>query len=227
MTGIAKRLAAELDIRLEVRVAAVDTDTGTRRVRIRDESAQEFSADACVITAPVPQALALLRAGRVGMPQAVENELSAVSYEPCLAVLSWGGDGADAWRLPAPGAIQPSSGAVRFVADNQRKGVSPLGPAVTVHMDGTFSADHYEEPDHRVIELAKAELGRAVQLPRGAQYQVKRWRYARPRETVDRGAYLVSEQPSVVLAGDAFAGAKLEGAFLSGQAAAQLISFAQ
>jgi len=50
-----------------------------------------------------------------------------------------------------------------------------------------------------------------------------RWRYAQPRRTLDVGAMNARSTVPLVLAGEVFAGARVEGAFLSGMAAATTI----
>jgi predicted NAD/FAD-dependent oxidoreductase len=47
-----------------------------------------------------------------------------------------------------------------------------------------------------------------------------RWRFARPIRPSDDGFLLASESPPVLVAGEAFAGARVEGAFRSGLEAA-------
>jgi predicted NAD/FAD-dependent oxidoreductase len=50
-----------------------------------------------------------------------------------------------------------------------------------------------------------------------------RWRYAEPRITFDTGFMSFDAGFPIVLAGEVFAGAKVEGAFSSGMAAARRI----
>ncbi|MEQ1700146.1 MAG: FAD-dependent oxidoreductase, partial [Ilumatobacteraceae bacterium] len=53
--------------------------------------------------------------------------------------------------------------------------------------------------------------------------QVQRWRYARPVEVHPARCLAADGLPGLVFAGDAFGGAKVEGAVLSGRAAAHLL----
>ena len=128
--------------------------------------------------------------------------------------------------LPPPGAIDPADGSVDWVADNHRKGVS-AAPAVTIHATAAFSRQQWDANDETAIAalLAASHLGCA---PLPGDTQVQRWRYARPI-TVHPARYLAArEQPQLLLAGDAFGGAfggaKVEGAVLSGKAAAELLA---
>lgn len=97
--------------------------------RIQFEDATELEADSVVLTAPIPQALALLAAGRAVLPGGDARALQAIRYEPCLAVLA-ALDGASG--LEGPGAVDPSTGPIDWMADNGLKGVSAT-PAVTIH----------------------------------------------------------------------------------------------
>jgi predicted NAD/FAD-dependent oxidoreductase len=47
-----------------------------------------------------------------------------------------------------------------------------------------------------------------------------RWRYSIPVSPSSEGSVAVSDTPPIVVAGEAFAGARVEGAFLSGVSAA-------
>ncbi len=62
-------------------------------------------------------------------------------------------------------------------------------------------------------------LAAAVTASRG-----HRWRYSQPRETLDIGAVATDAAVPVVLAGEALAGARVEGAYLSGAAAAAMVA---
>jgi len=58
---------------------------------------------------------------------------------------------------------------------------------------------------------------------RVTEWMLHRWRYSRPVEA-ERPPYLYSEQPRLAIAGDGFGGSRMEGAFLSGLAAAERIA---
>jgi predicted NAD/FAD-dependent oxidoreductase len=214
MNVIAKHLAQGLQLRLGARVVALCPAGAGWRIELEDGTV--LAADAVVLTAPVPQALALLAAGAVGLSTADGRALEAIRYEPCLAVLAVL-DGASG--LDGPGAVTPSAGPVAWMADNASKGVSRV-PAVTIHAAADFSRSHLEASD----EVVAGELLRAAGLrarPVRGQVQVQRWRFARP-ETVHPSRYLVADAlPPLVFAGDAFGGTKVEGAALSGIAAAE------
>ncbi len=124
-------------------------------------------------------------------------------------------------RLPPPGALSPPEGPIVWIADNQAKGISSE-PAITIHASHAFSIEHWErdrQESGRVLLAAAQEwLGAEVKT-----FQVQGWRYSKPLQVDERRCAVVSEAPFLVLAGDAFAGPRVEGAALSGWAAAEAI----
>ena len=215
MNAVAQHLAAGLDVRRATTVQSVAREGAGWLVSTNDGV---LAADAVLLTAPVPQSLALLVVGGVELTEVDRLALESITYDPCLAVLAEL-DGPT--RLPAPGALDPSDGPVDWVADNQCKGVSTVS-AVTVHATADFSRTNWNADDATVIAalLSALELG-AAPVPNGAQ--VQRWRYARPAIVHPAPGLEAQGQPGLVFAGDAFGGAKVEGAVLSGLAAATML----
>lgn len=204
MTGFAKWLARDLDVRTGVRV----TDLA------------EHPAGAYVLTAPIPQSLAVLSwSGRLPEPD-LADRLAACTYNATLALLVVL-DAAPA--LPEPGAVQqPDHPLFTFIADNRVKGVSAQH-AVTFHVGNAASRARWAQPD---AELRAGLLADAAPWLGGASVldaQLMRWRYAGPTTPFPAPCVTVSDIPPIVLAGDAFDGPKVEGAFRSGLAAARTL----
>ncbi len=216
MTALAKDLARGLDVRSATTVERIALREGRWHLAIADGS--EVAAAALVITSPVPQALALLDAGGVTLDASDRSALGAIAYDPCLALLAplSGPSG-----LAAPGAIRPAHPDLDWVADNHVKGTSPL-PAVTIHASAAWSRSHWDDADDAIAVdlLAAAALGSA---PVPGTSQVVRWRYAKPSTPHPERALRASGVPPLVFAGDAFGGARVEGAALSGMAAAEAL----
>lgn len=216
MTALAKDLAAGLDVRCSHLVFAVRRrDDGGWSVVIDDGSVHE--ADAVVLTCPLPQTFSLLFEAGVELPV----ELFSDDYDRTIALLTVL-DGPSA--VPAPGGLQAhqlTGTPWSFIGDNQAKGVSP-GPAVTFHASPDWSESHWEasidEIHPLLLEQARPWLGTAAVV----ESQVKRWRFATPRSPWPDPCW-VDPSGTLVLAGDAFAGPKIEGAFESGLAAATAI----
>jgi predicted NAD/FAD-dependent oxidoreductase len=219
MTAPAKALARNLDVRLGTRATAARRRGRAWQVACEDGSL--VVTDALVLTPPVPQTLALLDAGGGALPEADQMALAAVTYDRCLAVLAVL-DGPS--RVPPPGALE--SGALDprllWIADNFQKGISPAAVTLTLHATPECTRGLWDAADdavvHDLLTAARDRIGAAV-----VSAQVHRWRYARPTAVhipprLDREVC-----PPLAFAGDAFAGARVEGAYLSGRRAAEAI----
>jgi predicted NAD/FAD-dependent oxidoreductase len=219
MTGIAKHLAAGLDVRLQARVAFLETLGAGWRASFEDPEVAPIEADAVVITAPVPQALDLLL--RVPLDRVDLLSLDAIEYHPCIALMV-ATTVPDALTLAPLGARRPSGEPVAWVADNQVKGVSPA-PSITVHAGPETSDELWRQPDDEVRRV----LGAAVGLDPAAVVasSVQRWRYAQAVRAHPEPALVLRGLPPAVVAGDAFGeGGRVEGAARSGMAAARLLA---
>ena len=215
MNRLAKYLATDLDVTVDVEVESVASTPSGWELRYLGGS---VTADALVLTAPIPQSLRLLTVGRTTIDPQLRARLDAVTYHPTLAVLATL-DRPPA--VPAPGGVQLSDGPFGFVADNQAKGISEA-PAVTLHATHELSRQRWDDdPDTVLGDLlteAQPWLGDAVVV----EAHLKRWRYAQPADpAAEEIATTVVDGRPLVFAGDAFAGARVEGAFRSGAAAAR------
>ncbi|MDQ3133261.1 MAG: FAD-dependent oxidoreductase, partial [Acidobacteriota bacterium] len=112
-----------------------------------------------------------------------------------------------------------------------RKGVSPRASALTIHAGANFSRAHWEADDAMIVATLMGHAGRflhdadgqPLENPEIETYQVKRWRYSKPAMTHTE-RFLVVRTPPLVFAGDAFGGPRVEGAALSGLAAAEQLA---
>ncbi|MCX6631711.1 MAG: FAD-dependent oxidoreductase [Candidatus Solibacter sp.] len=218
MNALAKHLAKPFDLRTEAKVKLLElADEGWQ---VTTESGQTLRAGALVLTPPAPQAIALLAACSSRFPSEISSILNAIVFDPCFALLvTIDGPG----LVPSPGYIRPDQGPVEWIADNTQKGVSTGAAALTIHARADFSLHNLEAPQEYVakllLEAAKPWFGGQV-----TAWQLHRWRYSRPVDAGRRPACLFSRQPAcLAIAGDAFGGSRLEGAFLSGLAAAESI----
>jgi predicted NAD/FAD-dependent oxidoreductase len=181
--------------------------------------------DALVLTPPVPQSLKLLASGGGVLADAERLALEAVQYEPCVVLMLRleGGH-----RLPYPGALQRPGAPLAWIADNTAKGIAGEAPAhgerlLTVHAGPDYSRKWYDQPDEDVVRAFRVDLEPYLEPgARIVETQVKRWRYSQPSTLVAERALVADagEGARVVFAGDAFGGPRVEGAALSGLAAA-------
>jgi len=216
MTAVAKYLAQGLDARMEMQVVAV------RRAEdgysVETQGGASFHAAAVLLTPPVPQTLALLNAGGIELDDAMRKRLGAIEYERCIAVMAVL-DGPS--LLPSPGGFAPTEGPAAWIADTEKKGIS-AEPAITIHASPEFSFENWDEDrekvGQRLIDFCKPWLGSQVK-----SYQVHGWRYSKPMRVDGETCAVINASPPLVIAGDAFAGPRVEGAALSGFSAAEVI----
>ena len=215
MRSIPEHLAAGLDVRTGVTLAAV----GRSAVGIvaTTDDGDTIEAGGMVLTPPVPQLLALVDAGALALPTDLRRRLDSVRYDACLAVMA---------RLDGPSGLPDghrsfADGPVAWLGDNHHTGTSAT-PAVTIDSSAAFAAEHLEADPEAwtdiLCEVAAEHLDAGVVEARG-----HRWRYAEPQTTFADEAVAIPGEAPVVLAGEVFAGAKVEGAFRSGRAAAELL----
>lgn len=222
MSAVAKRLAAGLEVRTEIQIVRLgpDTSVGPAPGRWIATAAcgTVFIADAVVATPPVPQTLALLKSGGVGLGDEQSTLLDAVEYDRCLTVMAVLEAPS---RVPSPGSLSPVDGPIALIVDNQLKGISAV-PAVTLQATPEFSLEHWDrdrlESGRILLAAAEPWLGSEVRT-----WQVHGWRYSRPRAPLASRCLIAQTAPTLVLAGDAFGGFGVDGAARSGWAAAQAI----
>ncbi|MDQ3327896.1 MAG: FAD-dependent oxidoreductase [Chloroflexota bacterium] len=222
MAAIPAHLAHGLDVRTGTRVAAVQ-QSGARWY-VTSDTGTTVSGDALLLTPPAEQSLALVNAGGYALPSVTRAALEHIEYTRCIAVLALL-DGASG--VPEPGGVQYSGQngegePVWWLADNRRKGASPQASAITIHAGPCFSREHWDRTDDEVgaalLETVNHFVDSRVRVVR-----TRRWRYSQPVEARAEPCLVAAETPPLVFAGDAFGGAKVEGAALSGLAAAEQI----
>ena len=210
MSDIAKWLAAELDVELGVTVHDLN----------------DYPADAYILAAPIPQSLSIASFSKLLPPPLVHRALARVDYHPVIALLATFDK---PLSVPEPGGVQqPGDPIITFIADNQAKGISEV-PALTLHASHGWSTEHWLTPDDEVIAALLNAAADVVGDASMVEVQLQRWRYAGPVEPWPDPTCVWTDRATgkvVALAGDAFASSKVEGAFLSGKAAAQAVALA-
>ncbi len=214
MNALGKYLAEGLEVHRESKVLKIEREYGGWELTIENRPA--WRVGRLVLTAPVPQSLALLQAGGVELPRALAAELAALAYQPCLALLLTL-DGPSA--VPAEG-IALTDGPVRWMADNTKKGISPgAGAAVTVHLNAVFSAEHYAKTDAELAALVLPEIEGQLGA-RVVNVALQCWKFSEPAATYAQPCLWLPDL-GLGFAGDGFGGPRVEGAALSGLALAE------
>ncbi len=207
--ALAAALLDELPVRQQSTVRAI---TATPDGWIVDDGAAPVTADAVVLSAPVPQALALCDAGGVTFEATVRARLASVQYDPCLVVVVAPGRGSD---LDAARALDDIAG----VYEHEGFWV--------VHASAAWSRAHLEDALDPMGDALMATLGGTA--GHGVQrVDAHRWRYAfvRPETALDGPVVIRGARGPLVLCGDAFGGAVadrsrgVEAALRAGAAAA-------
>ncbi|MCB0183901.1 MAG: FAD-dependent oxidoreductase, partial [Caldilineaceae bacterium] len=217
MNALAQHLAGRLidaGAAIHVNRTITSVTQGASQWQADDDTGACYRGDALILTPPVPQSLALLDAGCVGLNSTDRSALERITYAPCLCGIFWL-EGEIA--LPEPGAIQRPGTDISWVADNRAKGISPDTTLITVHAGPEYSRRHYTAPDDELLATFQASLqpfcsGRIKRH----DAELKRWRYALP--TVLHPARFLEADSALPLffGGDAFGHPRVEGAALSG-----------
>ena len=217
MTAVAKHLAKSLNVQTATRVQAVDY---SKRFVARTVDNQLFSGDMLLMTPPAEQTLALIDAGDLKISAEIRNHLTNIQFNPCFALMAV----LDRPSLiPNPGGLWPVGGEpISWMADNQQKAVSDL-PSITLHASATFTEQHYEDDQESVAQKLLAAAKPWIGDANVVTWQLQRWRYSIPTVVHPERTLLTTSPGPLAFAGDAFGGARVEGAALSGLAAAEAL----
>ena len=213
MNSLAKDLAKDIDVRVDHRVFSTTWEDSEWSVTCDD--AQTVTASTLVLTAPIPQSFSFVFETVETLPR----ELWSADHDRTIALLA-ALDGPSA--LIGSGARHEPSDDIAFVVDHSVKGISPI-PAITMNTSPEWSERFWDAPTDE-IEAALSELiAPFLGSAHVVEQQVKKWRFATPRATWSTPCWS-DDDFQLVVAGDAFGGPRVEGAFLSGVAAAETIT---
>lgn len=235
MNQLAKRLAQGLDLRDQRTVTGLHVVDGRWQVTalagdlvkpgaVSSGPGETLTADAVVVTAPAPQAVALLAAHGFTVPANVQ----AARYAPCLCLLIDLPD-APAAVLPAPGGIKVvDDPVIGWLSSQRAKGLRVTGDGLVVHATAAWSAANYALDDEH-LRIALTQAAHAVLQRLGitvapSAVELKKWRYSLPTITVPEPYVRITAPLPLLLAGDAFGDRpRVEGAWLSGIAASEAL----
>ena len=241
MSALCKDLAAPLradPVRLETRVVRLHREQEAQggscwRVEMEDASSVSppILARRVISTLPTPQTLALLADSGLtdeSFDAEAIAKLRAVRYAPTLAVLLRGSAPKTPWQ-----GIQLKDDTLGWISadtDKRPGGVPDAGGTqiFVLHGSAEFSAEWQDRDLETAADRMIARAGEIVGdwITRLPERQVHRWRFASVPEGVEGDACLRLSRdgdPPFYVAGDAFLGAKIEGAYRSGQEAARTI----
>jgi renalase len=201
----------------ESKVAAIQRHASTWEVRTED--GRIFQARALLMTPPPPQSASLLANAA---PDAAKL-LQAMTMAPCLALVV-----RYARRdFPWSGIQAPGHPVVSWIGHDtsKRPELHPDATVLVIHASPQFSENNFEGGESAIASklLQSASKITDADLSAPSAFFLQRWRYALGSDNNGKAAHLFSDGAPLVLAGDAIAGGKIEGARLSGQAAAQAL----
>ena len=215
MVAIPEQLAEGLSVLLEHQVMAIGKNN-SEWVVVTDKGSK-LSARSLILTTPVPTSLSILSAGQSQLPEKIQQSLEKIDYDPCLALMVLTkGPGS----FPEPGGLWPLGEPIDWLADNHQKGVSPCPGSFTIHAGPEFSRSHWKSDDETICRLLLPAAEPWIGSPM-KKYRIHRWLYSKPLWTYPDPYLGVKTDAPIVFAGDAFAGPRIEGAALSGLAAAE------
>jgi renalase len=212
MNAMAADLARGLDVWCGVRVERLER-AGTTWLLLGEGGAILAEADAVLVTAPPMQTVPLL----TGAPDLAAAAGRAV-MQPCYAVMLGLVEPA---RVDWDGAFV-NVGPLSWVARDSSKPGRIGGEAWVLHAEPSWSTEHLDdEPDDVIANLRGAllRLTPGVVWPEIVHAEAHRWRFALPDPVLDE-ACLVDTGLGLAVAGDWCGGPRVEGAYLSGLAAA-------
>lgn len=218
MSALGRALVAAGSLTVQRKTKVVSVRVVDRLWHLSCEDGRTFQSRALVVTAPPPQSAALLADAA---PDAAET-LGAIAMDPCLAL---------AVRFPRRGigwhGIQSDDPAISWIGHDTSKRADLHGgkTVIVVHASPAFSREHHTsgESDVTATLLARATEISGDDLRRPEAAFLQRWRYAAPAKMPGHPAAIKFDKPApLVLAGESFAGGKIEGAWLSGTAAGKL-----
>lgn len=213
MSRIGSLLLGDVPVERGTRVISVRRDDD--RWRVTAEDGGDRRPRAVLATAPAAQTLDLLERTEID-PQAWD-ELASVRYAPSFALMARYAVPVPAWR----GVKVDDHPVLAWLAhDGSKRRTAPAATTVVAHVTPAFARARFDDDREAIgdaIERAVAEVAGLDASP--TWRRVHRWRYAQTEAPLDaRSARLA---PGLHAAGDGFGAGRVEGAYLSGLAAAE------
>ena len=220
MGPLAAHLAKGLDIRSSEHVSYINFKNDTWKVTTQphgEEKTRHHEADFLILTAPVPQSLALIDESNIELDYDDEEDLRRIQYSKCISVLAQL-DGPSG--LPQPGAMDLNLETLRWLGDNFAKQISKVPGTLTINSSPRFAQAHWDSPDEVRIPLI-LKAARPFIRADVVSATAHRWGYSEPlriyREKQPfRKDFLVDSRIRLGMCGDGFGGARVEAAAMSG-----------
>ena len=212
MNVICKHLGEDLNVRKQTRVTRVThVESG---LQLFDEHGEDLGCfEQAVLSIPAEQAAMLL-----DDDSEMTDALSQIQMNPCWAVMAgFEKPITDQWV----GAFVHDS-LLSWVARNSTKpGRNKKSEHLILHANADWTAAHWDAPAEEVASLMLQEFWRVSGVTPQTPDHLRghRWKYAIPQSD-QAGQCLFDRSKRIAICGDWVIGGRVEGAFLSGMAAA-------
>ena len=213
MNAVCRHLARDLDVSYGTRIEILNRE-GDEWV-LTDENGVELGPfDAVVVSAPAPQTCALFRTCSPDLAA----RAASVEMVPCWAAMM---TFPESLNLGFDGAFVNNS-AITWVARDASKPGRPDHEAWVIHASQEWSTAHLELEPGRAAEVLLREFRAALGLENRDPNHLTahRWRFALPLNPLPETC-LFDAKLRLAACGDWCGGPRVEGAFLSGLAAAE------
>lgn len=215
MNALCRHLAHDLDVALERRIGKLERSGDHWRL-LSEDGTDLGVHDFAVVSAPAPQTAELLEiAAPVMARRAAEVEMA-----PCWAAMASFTSPLDVGFEAAFVHDSPLS----WVARNASKPARPDGEAWVLHASPEWSHEHLEidrrDAARHLLDAFRDAVGNLSSTP--SHLDAHRWRYALPVDPLPE-LCLFDAELGLAACGDWCGGARVEGAFVSGQTVADRI----
>ncbi len=220
MEALCQHLGNPLMIKRQTEVVSISQQQ--TKWQLLTTNGTTLTSNALILTPPMPISLTLLDRGQVMLTAEDRHQLEQIGFAPCWSsVVEIDG----LIDLPPPGVMQRPEATVSWIADNRQKGISQNSTVITMHISPQKSKLWALSPAHEIEGVFRQEI-RPFLAKNSVikKISVHYWPHAIPTTTHPARTLLAQNVPPLVFAGDAFAGPRVEGAALSGLAAAMQIN---
>ncbi len=220
MSRIVRHLSSGLDLHFQTRVASIRS--AESEWILETEQGETILADAIISSAPVPQTLAFFKDHQSDLHAGLHPVIGHLTYERCHALMI---ETEGPSPLPTPGGIQLHRPPLAWIADNHQKGLNtnPDSATLTVHSTPEFAEAYWDRPlnesEQALKEAVTAEFPIKIR-----QSTFHRWGFSKPHVQFPERCYGLKQPHPIVFCGDAFGEPRVEGAALSGLAAADWLA---
>ena len=212
MNSICKHLSTDLEVQIGTRIARISpAPNGVELFDKAENSLGQF--DRLIVSTPAAQTAELL----VDFPTLAEP-IAKIEMNPCWATMvGFEKPITDQWV----GTFLHGSFLSWAARNSSKPGRNPNFEHVVIHANPEWTTKHWEHEASEIAETMLAEFWKVTGIsPKpNIHLQSHRWKYAIPPEPSDTRCF--AEDSAVIVAcGDWASGSRVEGAFLSGMAAA-------